>query len=131
MAVSFDVQALTGSASNFGISVRAPNGGGGDPSSNGIQLSFDVSAPDAGGTRTVTVAQGTTMAPSPAPPGPQPWIAKKEVLAYMNDTDLGSGDYHSTHLPAHTDPHACAALCLKDPKCMVRARSSTPQLVLT
>ena len=36
----------------------------------------------------------------------------------MQDTDLGGGDYNSTHMPPGTDPHACAALCMQDPKCM-------------
>ena len=44
---------------------------------------------------------------------------KNEVLPYMNNTDLGGGDYNTTHLPAGTDPHQCAALCMQDPNCMV------------
>ena len=42
-----------------------------------------------------------------------------EVLPYMNNTDLAGGDYHTMHLPAGTDPHQCAALCMQDPQCMV------------
>ena len=47
-------------------------------------------------------------------------LAKKdEILPFMNNTDLSGGDYNSTHLPAGTDPHQCAALCMQDPNCMV------------
>ena len=44
---------------------------------------------------------------------------KDDILPFMNDTDLSGGDYNSTHLPAGTDPHQCAALCMHDPNCMV------------
>lgn len=51
----------------------------------------------------------------PAPPAPPP----AAVLEYMNQTDLGGGDYKTTHMAPGTDPHKCAALCLTDPHCMV------------
>jgi hypothetical protein len=41
------------------------------------------------------------------------------VLPYMNSTDLGAGDYKTTHMPPGFDPHKCATMCLAEPKCMV------------
>lgn len=109
IAVSFDMESLTTATSGFGLAVRAPSAAS---SVGGIELTFSVSAPDADGVRVVTIFL-------PSPPPPRPWIAKKKVLPYMNDTNLAGGDYNTTHMPAGTDPHACQALCLKDPTCMV------------
>ena len=66
IAVSFDLGPLAGSATGFGIAVRAPQSSA--TASGGIELSFSVSAPDAVGARVVTAAQGTgPLRPSPPP----------------------------------------------------------------
>ena len=104
LTVSFSVAELSETTSGFGVSVRAP------PSAStpgGVDFMFDVSAPDAAGTRIAHLYQGAL------PPKPTP------ILPYMNNTDLSGGDYHSQHLPPDTDPRVCGALCLKDPSCMV------------
>jgi len=85
--------------------------GGRATDAGGIALFFDVSFPDASGERTVTMTQGEHDGGGKA--------KKDEILPYMNNTDLSGGDYNTTHLPAGTDPHQCAALCMQDPKCMV------------
>ena len=86
----------------------------------GIALSFGVSPQDASGERTVTITQGVHtpegFSSTASPPGNN---SHNKILLYMNNTDLGGGDYNTTHLPAGTDPHQCAALCMQDPKCMV------------
>jgi hypothetical protein len=68
----------------------------------------------------VTITQGEHagegISSTASPPGNN---SHSKILPYMNNTDLGGGDYNTTHLPAGTDPHQCAALCMQDPKCMV------------
>ena len=65
----------------------------------------------AGGALDLEVSFDLSKLPSPRP---------KEVLPFMNDTDLPGGDYKETHLPQSLDqPQVCAKMCLADPKCMV------------
>ena len=61
IAVSFDLGPLSAAASGFGIAVRAPNA---VSSVGGIELSFAASAPDATGTRVVSVAQSFGSPPA-------------------------------------------------------------------
>eukprot|EP00937_MAST-01D_sp_MAST-1D-sp2_P006943 g6943.t1 len=96
---SFDLAGLGGAAADgFGLAVRAPAGG----LAGAVAVAFNVSAPDAAGTRLATAY---------APAGARP------VGQLMNDTDLPGGDAGVTHLPAGTDPRACQALCLAEASC--------------
>ena len=96
---------LEAGQSGFGLAVR----------SGDVRAEVQTVTPRAGGGFNVTVIFHSIpggLAPAPPPP-PAP------VLAYMNHTDLGRGDYKTTHMPPGTDPHLCAKACLADPKCMV------------
>ena len=103
--VSFDVSATEGTG-GFGVSVRAPLG----TISGGVAVSFNISAPNADGTRIATVvdpAHPLNPAPPPTPP----------LLEFMNGTDIGGGDYNTTHLGVGADAHVCQTLCLADLRC--------------
>ena len=114
---SFDLRTLTGTSpgsksSGFGLVVRADASLRVRGSSRGISITFSVGKVDAAGTRLVNASVQHTQATPPPPPS-------APILPYMNNTDLPGGDYHTTRLPPHTDPHQCGHLCMKDPACMV------------
>ena len=92
----------------FGVAVRA---GRASLVGAGMQLQFNVSAPNASGVRRVSVRDIAHAGHQP----PRP----TQLTRWMNDSDLGAGDYNVTHHnPASGDTAAtCQAMCDADNRC--------------